>query len=567
MKVNLKFIMHIAAWVLFIPWIACDQNKKSLPQERGASAVPFNELVAQHLDTGLTHALQKEGRLDDTTRLIFPSAVDSFYANKNFQPSWMLSTGKPRPQADTFIQWIHKSLYWGLFPEHYHMPSLQVMHRAIVSDTSGEGASKDAALWMRYELMLTDAFFHICRDLDIGRLGIDSTFMRADSIFKYTSYTRSLDSFLAGHTLTALLAHYEPSHKAYHQLKKALHAFLDTANFDRVYTYVQYPFKDSLIFIQQLTKRLQEEGIFMAESNMVDTAQLRKAILLVQKQRRLTEDGKYGPQLISSLNRTPRELLRCIALNLDRYKHLPQQMPERYLWVNIPGYYMELREADSLMLTSKVVVGKPKTRTPLLFSRIGNMVTYPQWTIPNSIIVKEILPALRRNPGYLSKKGYMLSTWQGEEVDPHKVDWTKYTNAIPFKIIQGSGDDNALGVIKFNFANPYDVYMHDTNQRYYFSQSYRALSHGCIRVQEWKKLSETLLSLDSASVDSHKMVGRLDSLQQWLQNKERRVVHLKNRLPLFIRYFTATVHNGKLIFFDDIYGEDSIARQKMLDNQ
>jgi len=236
-------------------------------------------------------------------------------------------------------------------------------------------------------------------------------------------------------------------------------------------------------------------------------------------------------------------------------------MPNKYIWVNLPGYYLQLWDNDTVKIESRVVVGKPNTRTPLLTSQISDMVTYPQWTIPNSIILKEILPALKRNPGYLAKKGYMLTTWEGEEVDPYTVDWEKYKKGIPFRVVQGSGDANALGILKFNFPNKYSVYLHDTNQRYLFKNENRALSHGCVRVQEWEKLTYYISALDSINYESSASQSVGDSIKVWLNRKEKHVVPVKSKIPVYFRYFTAAGKNGKVVFYDDIYGEDKAARE------
>jgi murein L,D-transpeptidase YcbB/YkuD len=172
--------------------------------------------------------------------------------------------------------------------------------------------------------------------------------------------------------------------------------------------------------------------------------------------------------------------------------------------------------------------------------------------------VKEFLPALKKNPGYLAKKGFSLLGHENEEVDPYFVDWSKFKNSIPYKIVQGSGDDNALGIMKFNFPNKYAVYLHDTNQRYLFAQSTRALSHGCVRVQEWEKLSDYILKNDSslAKANNIKNFTKRDSVITWLEKKEKHYIPVRNRIPVFIRYFTCSAKDGKIVFYDDIYDED-----------
>ena len=194
------------------------------------------------------------------------------------------------------------------------------------------------------------------------------------------------------------------------------------------------------------------------------------------------------------------------------------------------------------------------------------MVTYPQWTIPESIIKKEILPALKKDPGYLARKGFNLVDNKGETVDPYTVDWSKYKTGIPWKVVQGSGDDNALGIFKFNFNNPYSVYLHDTNQRYLFQNSERALSHGCVRVQKWQALAYYIARDDSiASADQGKTVSyNVDSIKTWIANKSRKRIMVKKRLPLFIEYFTCEAKNNKIVFYDDIYNEDRSLHKNIL---
>ena len=131
-------------------------------------------------------------------------------------------------------------------------------------------------------------------------------------------------------------------------------------------------------------------------------------------------------------------------------------------------------------------------------------------------------------------------------------------------MVQGSGDDNALGILKFNFPNKYSVYLHDTNQRYLFSKSSRALSHGCVRVQAWEELAKYILRNDSVySVNA----VPVDSLENWLQTKQKKYIPVHKPIPLFIRYFTCDVKEGRLTFYEDIYGEDKRIREKIFSDK
>jgi murein L,D-transpeptidase YcbB/YkuD len=329
------------------------------------------------------------------------------------------------------------------------------------------------------------------------------------------------------------------------------------------YTYVVYPDKDSIGFLKNLKKRLVEGDMMDASATFKDSTELANVIKKVQKIKGIKPDGKISSLLIKKLNATDVEKFKRIAITLDRFKQLPPKLPEKYIWVNLPSYYLQVWDNDTIAFTSKVIVGKPSTRTPTLNSKITDMVTYPNWTIPNSIIKKDILPALKLNPGYLARKGFSLVDSKGETVDPFGVNWAKYSKGIPYKIVQGSGDANALGILKFNFDNPYSVYLHDTNQRYLFKNAARALSHGCVRVQEWEKLAFYIARNDSINLKPEETLRyNTDSIKTWLTNKERKMIMVKNKIPLFIRYFTCEAKDGKIIFYDDIYNEDKILRDK-----
>jgi murein L,D-transpeptidase YcbB/YkuD len=149
-------------------------------------------------------------------------------------------------------------------------------------------------------------------------------------------------------------------------------------------------------------------------------------------------------------------------------------------------------------------------------------------------------------------------------VDPYTIDWSKFRESIPYNVVQGSGDENALGVMKFNFPNKFSVYLHDTNQRYLFSKSSRALSHGCVRVQAWQELSNFILKNDS--LYSEKAVPS-DSVSTWLALKEKHVIPVRKKIPLFIRYLSCEAKDDTVVFYEDVYGEDRRIREKIFSDK
>ena len=553
-RAYLIFTLLIFLFFLF----SCKSKHAATEIQIVATPEEMDTKVTENSKEVLQYALDNNGKINDSIKLSLSGIVDSFYRSNNYINIWSKNE-KWEPLADSLYNFIEGSEAYGLFPSDYHLKDITAIRMLIEKDSL---AKTDANVWTKAELMLSDAFMQISRHLKQGRLLPDSISLSADSTLTKDFFIKNLNTVFEKGSLTLLLNSLEPKHKGYIELKEGIKRFVDSMD-RKIYTYVVYPYKDSLAFIKNISKRLMESKYLDPSIKHVDSAALADAIKKFQKRKSIKADGKITAPVMRRLNASDVERFKRIAINIDRYKQLPEQLPEKYIWVNLPGYYMRVIDNDTIVFESKVIVGKPTTRTPTLNSEITDMVTYPKWTIPNSIIKKDILPAMKRNAGYLARKGFSLVDLKGDAVDPYSVNWAKYSKGIPYKVVQGSGDDNALGILKFNFDNPYSVYLHDTNQRYLFKNSERDLSHGCVRVQEWQKLAFYIAENDSI----HQKPGappnyNADSIKTWLANKERKRIVVKNRIPLFIRYFTCEGKNGKVIFYDDMYSEDKSLREK-----
>ncbi len=550
-------------WIffLFILFQSCDDARQPPKTDMAATPEELDIKAGEIIRGSLKFAIENDGNVDDTIRLFLASQMKLIYENSGYTTLWS-SKEQWKPLAGSLLHFISDAKQYGLFPDHYHFSRLDSLTKTFLKDTLATGSRRDAVLWAKADLMLTDAFVHMIKDIKLGRLPQDSMTLRKDSVLTDTFYLQKLTEVERSGDFSGMFRSLEPAHKGYHALKEGLKYFLDSAD-DRVYTIVPLPKTNPAEFKFALQRRLYEGGFISNDSVVIDSAELAQAVKKFQRIQEIEVDGKAGAETIKFLNDSDRDKFVRIAITMDRYKMLPEQMPSRYIWVNLPGYDMHLIEDDSILLSSKIIVGKTITPTPLLTSGISQLITYPQWTIPQSIIVKEILPALKKDPGYLARKGYSLITFNGEEVDPFSVNWSKYNKGIPYKVVQGSGDENALGVLKFNFPNKYSVYLHDTNQRYLFSRTMRSLSHGCVRVKEWESLVYYILRYDyrSNSPETHSPIE--DSLSKWLVRKEKHIIPLKKRVPLYLRYFTCEGKNGKVIFYDDIYGYDKGLREKL----
>jgi L,D-transpeptidase YcbB len=551
-----KAVLVCAISLLFL-FYSCNNDSAPPHQEIVTTPQQMNERIPDLIRKIVNHIIDN-GKIDSVS-IRQPAVLQYLYEKTDNEAKWSKEE-QWTSIADSLMNFIENARLYGLFPEDYHFGNISFIKKSFADDSV---ARKDAVLWSKADVLLTDGLIQLIKDVKLGRLQKDSITLRSDSALSNEFYEQQLQKIIQSNSIVAAIDSLEPSIKAYHELKAGIKKFLDSAEF-KDYSYVPYAIYDSVNFRRALPQRLFEENLLDSEYASVDSVQLSRAIRKYQQRKKLKVDGKAGNETITSLNLTDKDKFMRIALSLDKYKMLPEKMPEKYVWVNLAGFYLQLWEDDSVKIYSKVVVGKPLTRTPELSSSISEMITYPQWSVPQSIIVKEFLPALKKNPGYLAEKGFSLLDAKNEEVDPYFVDWSKYKTGIPYKIVQGSGDDNALGIMKFNFPNKYAVYLHDTNQRYLFSQTSRALSHGCVRVQEWEKLSNYILQNDSVYTQSLGKTSftKTDSVVQWLTRKEKHYIPVRNKIPLFIRYFTCEGRDGKIIFFDDMYNEDHRLREK-----
>lgn len=248
---------------------------------------------------------------------------------------------------------------------------------------------------------------------------------------------------------------------------------------------------------------------FVGVPEHIDTARIHR----LTRQFLAAEDWCPLLDSLESKSRTYRQLkeycMRCliddyiadsltieqIQETLNSYRWLNRFAADKRVIVNIPSATLQVidREGNTL-LSSRVIVGKPATPTPIFTAGITNLVLYPYWNIPRSILIKEILPAVRKSPATtLEAMKLQVIDTNGKVVDPSKVNWSVAGSAFPYRLRQSTGCDNALGLLKFNVNDPYDVYLHDTNARSLFKKDNRQLSHGCIRVEKPVELANLLL--------------------------------------------------------------------------
>ena len=248
------------------------------------------------------------------------------------------------------------------------------------------------------------------------------------------------------------------------------------------------------------------------------------------------------------------------ALNLERWRWDALPPVPEYVLINLPACELAVVAHDSVRLRHRVIVGKLQTPTPTLSSSIDRFTLAPDWHVPRSIATREMLPALQRDAGYLTRHNYALYDAQGHLLDAQRIAWQRVTpKSFAYTVRQSAGCENALGNIVFRFDNPYSVYVHDTPERQLFARPYRALSHGCIRLDKPFELAAYLLRRDGRPV-------LLPSDEECARQPRPHDVRLRQPLPLFVRYATCTAENGQLRFLPDLYHRDGAVRRALFDS-
>lgn len=231
-----------------------------------------------------------------------------------------------------------------------------------------------------------------------------------------------------------------------------------------------------------------------------------------------------------------------------------------WIVVNIPSASLRYYRQDTVMLYSKVVVGKRKTRTPQLFSKVSDIVMYPYWMVPNKIAVQELLPLIRKNPSYLDANNFQVLDRSGRVVDPSAIHWGSLgPGNFPYTLRQSTGCDNSLGIVKIQFYSAYDVYLHDTPYRAFFSFYKRFYSHGCIRVEKAIELAGLLLKDRKDKMDS--LIAHADPLDQ-----KPYPIALARKVPVMVIYQTAWLdERNQVHFYGDIYDKFRFAANRLPD--
>ncbi|ENK3310861.1 L,D-transpeptidase [Citrobacter freundii] len=291
-----------------------------------------------------------------------------------------------------------------------------------------------------------------------------------------------------------------------------------------------------------------KEGRSAYDRELVD------AVKRFQTWQGLGADGAIGPATRDWLNVTPAQRAGVLALNIQRLRLLPSELSTGIM-VNIPAYSLVYYQNGNQVLASRVIVGRPDRKTPMMSSALNNVVVNPPWNVPPTLARKDILPKLWNDPGYLERHGYtVMRGWNSKEtIDPWQVDWATITASnLPFRFQQAPGARNSLGRYKFNMPSSDAIYLHDTPNHNLFQKDTRALSSGCVRVNKASELANMLLQ-DAGWNDTR--------ISDVLKQGDTRYVNIRQNIPVNLYYLTTFVGpDGRTQYRTDIYNYDLTAR-------
>lgn len=512
-----------------------------LPDRAVAASQEVSRSLRQQVEQIALH-----GRADQSGEIIRqPLFLHDVYAREGFTPLW----GRPE-QVDQLLAAIAECGRDGLRPADYHQRALLTFKR------TGDRAT-DAATVAAHDILLTDALLSLGFDTLYGKTDtrdIETTW-NLDPPRKQ-SMVRPLMTALKEDRLARMLSRIGPAQSFYADLKETLAAHRKMADQGGWPVVPDGPtlkpgMRDARV--EALRRRLLVTGelVGLGREPQVFDQEVRAAVEAFQKRHFLEPDGIVGKNVLAALNVPVEDRIDQIRVNLERARWVFHNVPATFVVVDIAGFTLRYTHQGQLAWSTRVVVGQPFSQTPIFRSEINQMVLHPTWTIPAGIASKEIVPAVVKTSGYLKEQRLRLFDANGREIPAASINFRKYIGtSFPYTFRQDAGPEGALGRIKFNFANPYSVYLHDTPSKGGFGRTSRAFSHGCIRVEHPLDLGRLLLRNDSGN---RATVADMDRM---LAEGTTRSINLKTPVPVYLLYWTAQVREGVVWFKPDLYGRD-----------
>ncbi len=584
--------LYIVLLVFALVFNACKKKTKLPTLAEGFD----EELVPERIKSVLSN-LSK-----DTIFSHFFDSIRPIYSKNDYAPLWISKL--KQPSFLKTIKLITDSIaYEGLKQEHYYVDSVLKYTSIIANSDSNKITSTIYDDCAKADLYISNLLVGLWHDKVLGRTNPKEVLGQKYTLPYPNHPGFDLLSVINDDSGLYKLQYYYPKHPDYWKLKQLLYdaysitegkeTFIDTVGIRKLKP------GDTTTIVPLLAERMVELGYAPDsilpdfEGAIVYTRRLAKYVIEFQKNSNVTDDGIIGKATLKLLNASRNDKIDEIRANIERSRWLGVEPIKPYVRVNIPEFMLYMYYPDSVK-TLVVCVGKGKERyydlkskkyvvsknyldkpmnheTPQVYSNIDYVILNPTWTVPSSIVGREMYNLIVRNPNYLTKNGYEVFK-NGEKVDPTSINWRKYSPGnIPYTIRQNAGDDNSLGKIKFTFKNPFDVYLHDTPLKSKFKLNNRAVSHGCVRVQSPVDLTGFVLQQNTKTTydDVLIMMGLPPTdtarARKWSEDttsykkivKKTYPIRLENKMTVFFDYRTIIFDDmGNARYLFDVYDKN-----------
>ncbi|MCW8923634.1 MAG: L,D-transpeptidase family protein [Gammaproteobacteria bacterium] len=522
------------AWLLFLPLLLFSVGTHADPAWDTRSSRALENLLQNN-----------PGYLQQPNK----AAIINFYNERKHKLLWSDENGRLNRAYD-LLNVITHAEEEGLLSSDYNLKKIREFWALNNLDSA-----------IHLDLFLSAALYRYSNDVYSGK------FDPSDLDIDWHIENKPLDishlfAAVAGkRSIAALLDKLPPQYSGYQLLKKQLQILREL---EQQGGWQQFKNEPSLRAgiqhkqVLQLRKRLEMTGDRIETSfpdmDIFDYG-LTEAVKRFQQRHGLTVDGVVGPKTKQALNITVSERIRLVRINMERWRWMPRTLEKRHLMVNMTGFELHVMENGLSVLSMPVIIGNSFRSTPSFSGLVSQMKYNPYWTIPTNIALKDVIPKQIRDPSYFSKKSIRVYRgWENaQEIDPQTVNWNKLVKIdkdhFPYWLRQEPGPKNSLGLVKFLFSNPYDIYLHGTPDIHLFDRIVRAFSSGCIRVKDPVRLAAYLLNDDSQQKE-----------EEILENiflAGNQSVMLPVAVPIYLVYWTAWVdQDGNLNFRDDIYRRD-----------
>ena len=479
--------------------------------------------------------------------------LPEFYERRNYLPAWTNPA-----LVRNLLRRIATAENEGLDPDDYHRRAIEIL-LAAVERQSVDNDSLRADL----DILLTEGLVRLAYHLNFGKVdpgSLDSNWNLSREL-RNKDPVEVLQAAVESSSLDPFLDVLTPSNPEYLRLKSEL------ARYRRIEAEGGWPriaagptlrpgiTGDRVIALRQRLAATGDLDAAAPDDPRVFDAAVEQAVKRYQSRNRLEADGLAGKRTLAAMNVPVGKRIEQIRVNLERSRWVWRSLESSYLVTNIAGFRVYLVKDGELVWNSRAQVGRLYRATPVFRDSLKYLEFNPTWTLPPTILREDVIPAIQKDRDYLRRNNMSVLDRQGRRLDPETLDWDSFSGRrFPHLLRQEAGPTNPLGRVKFMFPNKHLVYLHDTPSQWLFTQTDRAFSSGCIRVENPMELAELVLA-DKPGWDRNR-------IQQVLDSGKTTVVLMEEPLPIYMLYWTVRLDDPNSFgFIADVYDrDDRIAR-------